>query len=159
MLERYLGTDEHAVQLWSELGRSSPNLYTLARLCSQPWLRTASDSGELSLEARAILVLARPRGMFELKVANTSANAVERLLTVFIDIAPDQLLALRIRNDLQASLRLFDGFRQLCAAGMVMHHQFNEFSLTNLGFLAAEAFSRVEVGELLAKIENASPCD
>ena len=159
MLDRYLGSNEYASQLWSELGKSSPNLYALARLCSQSWLHGTAAPDPLSDEARAILVLARNQGMIELKVANTSANAVERLLTVYVEVTPEQLLAVRIRGDLQASLRLFDGFRELCAAGMVMHHQLNEFSLTNTGLNAAAAIPREQVGQLLARIESTTATD
>ena len=154
MLDRYLGTDEQAAPLWNELGRSAPTLYALARLCSQRWSLAAPPEDPLSREAQTILVLAAERGMFELKVTNTSANAVERLLTVFVEVAANDLIPLRIHGDLQASLRLFDGFRELCAASLVMHHQLNEFSLTTAGFEIAAGISGQEVDELLAQIQT-----
>ena len=106
------------------------------------------------MEAQAILVLAAKHGMFELKVTNTSANAVERLLTVFVEVTENELIPVRIRGDLQTSLRLFDGFRQLCATSLVMHHQLNEFSLTTAGFTAAAGITNEEVDKLLAQIRT-----
>ncbi|MEE3370217.1 MAG: hypothetical protein VX346_12835 [Planctomycetota bacterium] len=157
MLDRYLGTDEQAAPLWNELGRSAPTLYALARLCSQRWSLTAPPEDPLSLEAQAILVLAAKRGMFELKVTNTSANAVERLLTVFVEVSENELIPVRIPGDLQTSLRLFDGFRELCATSLVMHHQLNEFSLTTAGFAAAVDIANEEVDKLLAQIQASVP--
>ena len=154
MLDRYLGTDEQAAQLWNELGRSAPTLYALACLCSQRWSLAAPPGDPLSVEAQAILVLAAKHGMFELKVTNTSANAVERLLTVFVQVSENELIPVRIRGDMQTSLRLFDGFRQLCATSLVMHHQLNEFSLTTAGFTAAAGITNPEVDRLLAQIRT-----
>lgn len=159
MLDRYLGTDEQTAPLWNELGHSAPTLYALARLCSQRWSLTAPPEDPLSLEAQAILGLAAKRGMFELKVSNTSANAVERLLTVYVEVSENELVPVRIRGDLQTSLRLFDGFRQLCATSLVMHHQLNEFSLTTAGFTAAAGIANEEVDKLLAQIQTPGPVD
>ena len=48
-------------------------------------------------------------------------------------------------GDPAQNIRFLDGFRELCARGLVMHHLFPEFSLTRTGYEFAATIRREEV--------------
>ncbi len=133
---------------WEELGVGAPTLMALAMLCGKA-LAGEAASGELSLEARAILHAARQRGLVEIKGANTAFESPERLLAVHVELEPERGIAFRSRANPEFTVRCLDGFRQLCAAGLVMHHLYREFSLTMRGFETARSVPAELVQEIL----------
>jgi hypothetical protein len=72
-------------------------------------------------------------------------------LAVYVELAPERILAFRSRTSPQFTIGMLDGFRQLCAAGLVMHHLGHEFSLTHTGMQAALAVSEASIAGLLAE--------
>ncbi len=134
MLERFLGTDEPLVVSWSEMGAGAPTLIALAQLCSRALVTGQTATPQLSSEAKAILIAARQRGIIEVKGSNTAYESPSRLLTVYVEI--DEMSKIRFRDprDPKQNIRFLNGFRELCASGLVMHHLYHEFSLTASGF-------------------------
>ena len=153
MLEHYLGGNDGSPNLWQDLGHGAPTLYALARVCSDALARDGGDPPELSVEARAILYLARARGVFELQAVNTAANALDRLLTVFVEVNDDTRVALKVVGNPESTARLFDGFRELCRSGLVMHHLYGEFSLTAQGFTEAKKTEAETLEDVLQQLD------
>ena len=96
----------------------------------------------VSEEARAILYLARRRGAIEIKGVNHAFESSERFLAVCVELDLDRTFILKRRDDPELTVRFLDGFRQLCASGLVMHHLFRDFSLTRRGFEVARSIRR-----------------
>jgi hypothetical protein len=99
----------------------------------------------LDEEARAILYLARHRGTIEVKAVNHAFESSERFLTVCVELDLERTFILKRRDDPELTVRFLDGFRQLCIAGLVMHHIFRDFSLTRRGFEVARTIQRDQV--------------
>jgi len=146
---------------WQEMGVGAPTIIALANLCGLAMLRASRQEGgatgasdsvleSLPLEAHAILHAAAPRGVLELKSNNNAFDAVERFLAVYVEHAPQQWRVFRAAGDPRQTIRFLDAFRQLCAAGLVMHHLYADFSLTPSGFTVAEAVDAGAVAGLLA---------
>ena len=152
MLERYLGGSDGSPSLWQDLGHCAPTLYALARVCSDALACDSGESPTLSVEARAILYLARARGVFELQAMNTAADALDRLLTVFVEVNDDTRVALKVVGDPEGTARLFDSFRELCRNGLIMHHLYGEFSLTARGFSEAKKTEAQTVANVLQQL-------
>jgi len=55
----------------------------------------------------------------------------------------------RSRENPAYTIRFLAGFRELCAAGLVMHHIYQEFSLTREGLELAATVPEAEVEALL----------
>ena len=147
--------DSQQMVLWQELGTGAPTLMGFARLCSEALAanrQAAAD--ELSEEARAILYAARRRGAIEIKGTDTAFDSSERLLAVCIELEADRQLILRRAGQPELTMRFLDGFRQLCASGLIMHHLFREFSLTRAGFELARTIARDQVRILDALAEG-----
>ena len=70
------------------------------------------------------------RGILEVKGCNTAYESPSRLLTVFVELEDESQIRFRDPRDAQQNVRFLEGFRQLCANGLVMHHLYHEFSLT-----------------------------
>ncbi|HEY2412380.1 MAG TPA: hypothetical protein VGI40_09070 [Pirellulaceae bacterium] len=134
---------------WSELGHGAPTIAGLANVAS----RAMADGGEkgvpLSLEARCILFAAKDRGVVEVKGANRAFDAPGRMLAIYVETDADHTLIFRSRENPTFTIRFLAGFRELCVAGLAMHHIYTEFSLTREGLDRAQAITREEVGELL----------
>lgn len=155
MLERFLGGDAHQPTGWTDLGSGAPTLIALANLCSQAISTGRVDTSSLSPEARAILYTARDRGLVEVKGSNTAYESPSRLLTVFVEMEDQSQIRFRHPRDPRQNVRFLEGFRELCANGLVMHHLYHEFSLTSAGFEYAESLSAEGLESLL---ELGQPC-
>lgn len=141
MLERYLGGEGQGSLGWNELGCGAPTLIALAQLCSQAISSGVAAPSTLSPEARAILFRARQRGVLEVKGSNTAYESPSRLLTVFVEVEHQEQIRFRHPTDVRQNVRFLEGFRELCAGGLVMHHLYHEFSLTSAGFQRAESLT------------------
>jgi hypothetical protein len=136
---------------WLELGEGAPTLAGLARVASVAMATGGDKSIRLSREARCILHAARNRGVVEIKGANRAFDAPGRMLAVYVETDADRTLIFRRRDDPAFTIRFLGGFRELCAAGLVMHHIFTEFSLTREGLDLAQTIPAEEVRDLLAR--------
>ena len=135
---------------WTELGQGAPTLAGLAQVASVAMATGGDKSIPLSPEARCLLFAARNRGIFEVKGSNRAFDAPGRMLAVYAEADADRILIFRIRDDPAATIRFLGGFRDLCAAGLVMHHIYTEFSLTSAGLDLAQSISQSEVVGLLS---------
>jgi hypothetical protein len=104
-------------------------------------------------EAKAILVAARGRGVIEVRGVNTAFDPAARMLAVYVEIDETQTIAFRDPNEPEVTVRFLEGFRQLCALGLVMHHLHRDFSLSTAGFELAKLIQRDDV---LAWLEKGS---
>ncbi len=155
MLERTL---EHGLRLknsWEDLGRGAPTLIALAELCSRAMAENVISTDSLSPEARAILFAAQDRGVIEVKGSNMAYDSADRFLTVIVELDKERRLRFRNSSEPKLNVRFFDGFRELCAAGLVMHHLFHEFSLTRAGF---EYAATIDGDEIQTLLDEAQPC-
>jgi hypothetical protein len=105
---------------------------------------------QLSREAKSLLYAARNRGVMEVKGSNRAFDAPGRMLAVYVEVDPERTLIFRSRENPAFTIRCLAGFRELCAAGLVMHHINTEFSLTREGLEAAQTVAESEVRDLLA---------
>jgi hypothetical protein len=136
-------------ETWQELGQGAPTLAGLARVCSLAMATGGDKNTIFSPEARAILFAARRRGCLEVKGANRAFDAPGRMLAVYVETEPDRTLVFRSRENPAFTIRFLAGFRELCAAGLVMHHIYQEFSLTREGLEQASGVPEPEVAVLL----------
>jgi hypothetical protein len=134
---------------WSELGHGAPTIAGLANVAS----RAMADGGDkklpLSPEARCILFAAKDRGVVEVKGANRAFDAPGRMLAIYVETDGDHTLIFRSRENPTFTIRFVAGFRELCAAGLAMHHIYTEFSLTREGLEVGRTVTREEVASLL----------
>lgn len=135
---------------WNDLGEGAPTVIALAGLCGRAIINGPQIDASLSLEAKALLFAARNRGVFEIKGTFNAFDSIERFLAVHVEVEPERSVVFRSKQEPQITVRFLDGFRQLCTAGLVMHHLFREFSLTRAGFELATTISPKEVESLLA---------
>lgn len=147
--------DSYLSGSWDALGAGAPVLVALSQLSSDAMVNlSATEDCKLEVllpEAKAILVAARGRGVIELKALNTAFEAPSRLLAVYVEIDETQTIAFRDPNVPEVTIRFLEGFRQLCALGLVMHHIHRDFSLTSRGFDLARTISQQEVQPWLDK--------
>jgi hypothetical protein len=136
-------------ETWQELGQGAPTLAGLARVCSLSMATGGDKQLPLSAEAKAILFAARKRGVIEVKGSNRAFDAPGRMLAVYVETEPDRTLIFRSRDNPLVTIRFLAGFRELCAAGLVMHHIYQEFSLTREGIGAAAEVAEAEVASLV----------
>jgi hypothetical protein len=146
--------DGRRMAVWEELGEGAPTLIALASLCAESLARNQCEPSEpLSEEARAILYTARRRGAIEIKGTNHAFDSSERFLSVCVELDAERQFFMKRRDDPELTIRFLDGFRQLCASGLVVHHLFREFSLSRSGFELAKSIRAedVPVLEILAE--------
>src|SRR6476469_7733523 len=134
---------------WSELGHGAPTIAGLANVASRAMADGGNKKQPLSPEARCILFAARERGVIEVKGANRAFDAPGRMLAVYVEADEEHTLIFRSRKNPAMTIRFLAGFRELCAAGLVMHHIYTEFSLTREGLELAATIGRDEVEPLL----------
>jgi hypothetical protein len=143
-------SDPRWAATWLELGQGAPTLAGLARVASLATASGGDKSVELSREARCILYAARNRGILEVKGSNRAFDAPGRMLAVYIETDAEHTLIFRSRDNPAFTIRILGGFRELCSAGLVMHHIYTEFSLTREGLELAQTVPGDEVRDLLA---------
>ena len=143
--------DARWAETWQELGQGAPTLAALARVCSLSMATGGDASLTLSPEARTILFAARKRAIIEVKGANRAFDAPGRMLAVYVEMEPDRTLIFRSRENPIITIRFLAGFRELCAAGLVMHHIYQEFSLTREGVELASTILEAEVEGLIGQ--------
>lgn len=138
---------------WQALGEGGPTLVALANLCARNLAQPPADDAavELSGEAKAILVAARETGCIEVRGVRTAFEAPARYLAVYVELEQHRTVAFRSRDDVELTVRFFDGLVQLCRAGLVMHHLARDFSLTRRGFEVARAIDRQPLETLLGQ--------
>ena len=134
---------------WAELGHGAPTIAGLANVASRAMADGGDKSLPLSPEARCILFAARERGVVEVKGANRAFDAPGRMLAIYVEMDADHTLIFRSRENPAFTIRFLAGFRELCAAGLAMHHIYTEFSLTREGLEAGRTVPREEVAGLL----------
>lgn len=153
MLERNLEGGQS--RRWDELGAGAPTLVALAELCGRAMADQVLITDGLSEEALAILWAARDRGIIQVKGNNDAYESPARFLSVYVELDAEHTLRFRSRTDPFMNVRFFDGFRELCTTGLVMHHLYYEFSLSRAGFEFAQTIAEQEVDSL---IELGEPC-
>ncbi len=137
---------------WEALGAGAPVLVALAQLSSQAQIDPpVVDLEKLLPEAKAILFAAKDRGVVEVKAVNTAFEAASRMLAVYVELEDDRTIAFRDREKPEVTVRFLEGFRQLCEAGLMLHHIHRDFSLSSQGFDMARKVSREEVQPWLDK--------
>ena len=141
--------DARWAETWHDLGQGAPSLAGLARLCSYALATGGEPNLPLSIEAKAILFAARERGTVEVKGSNRAFAAPARMLAVYVETSPEVTLIFRNRENPAMTIRFLAGFRELCRAGLVMHHIYHDFSLTREGLDAAGKIAADEVREQL----------
>ena len=149
--------ESKVVGTWEELGMGAPTIIAMALLCSNAMARDnlpKVDLSELMDEAKALLYLARNRGVFEIKGTNNAYDASARFLSISVEVGEEHAVDLKLKGNPKATIRFLSGFRELCATGLVMHHLFRDFSLSQAGFLAAETISEAEVKKVLQPFEH-----
>lgn len=149
VLERYLGSDGKGSIDWESMSFGAPTVIGMAQLCSHAMMGPMRALEELSIEAKAILYLARERGILELRGTNDAFESCQRLLTIFIECSNDQSIALKAPGNVRQSVKFLEGLRQACQAGLVLHHLQREFSLSAQGFDFAEQIDEGELAEVL----------
>lgn len=148
------GNDPKWAMTWAELGQGAPTLTGLARVASEALATGGDSAAQLSAEARCLLFAARDRGILEVKGANRAFDAPGRMLAVYVEADAERTLIFRVRENPAATIRFLAGFRELCAAGLVMHHIYTEFSLTRAGLEMAAEVREEEVQNLLAMAQE-----
>jgi hypothetical protein len=142
--------DTRWAETWHELGQGTPTLAGLARVCSVSMATGGDPRRPLSGEAKALLYAARERAMIEIKGANRAFDAPGRMLAVYVETSHERTLIFRNREQPAVTIRFLAGFRELCEAGLAMHHIYHEFSLTREGLERAATIKEEEVAPLLA---------
>ena len=72
------------------------------------------------------------------------------MLAVYVEVDAERALIFLRRENPAVTVRFLAEFRELCLAGLVMHHIFTEFSLTREGLDLAQTVPAGEVQRLLA---------
>ncbi len=136
---------------WSDVAAGAPSIMGFAALAGRAIASGATLQGDLAPHALAILHAARDRGSIEIKAIKNAYDSSQRLLAVHVELAPERLLAFRSRTSPQFTIAALDGFRQLCATGLVMHHLGHDFSLTLAGMQVASSVEQAAVAAILAQ--------
>ncbi len=141
---------------WEAMGEGGPTLAALAAICARQLAQenyNARQASSLSLsrEASAILYAARERGVIEVRGVKTAFEAPGRLLAVYVEEDEHRTIAFRSREKPEVTVRFFDGFCELCRAGLVLHHLHRDFTLSKRGFELARTIDRLEIAKELAE--------
>ena len=136
---------------WSELGHGAPTIAGLANVASRAMAEGGDKGLKLSAEARCILYAARNRAVVEVKGAIRAFDAPGRMLAVYVETDAEHTLIFRRRDEPAYTIRFLAGFRELCVAGLAMHHIYSEFSLTREGLEMASTVEENEVLPLLGQ--------
>ncbi len=138
--------DHYLTGSWEALGSGAPVLVALAQLTSQAMIdQPQVELEQLSPEAKAILFSAHYRGMIEIKGSHAAFEAPARMLAVYIELDAAQTIGFRDPNVPEVTVRFLEGFRQLCASGLVIHHTHRDFSLTTRGYALARTIVKEDI--------------
>ena len=142
---------------WEALGNGAPMLVALAQLCSETWVRRDADfrvePSAFTLEARAILFAARARGIIEIRAVNSAFDAAARLLAVYVEVNAERTIAFRDPARPEVTLKFMEGFRELCKAGLIMHHIYRDFSLSPHAIALA---GQIQVADVQSQLDMAT---
>lgn len=142
-------SDPRWAETWQQLGQGAPTLAGLAHVASMAVATGGNPNLPLSLEAKTILFACRNRGVVEVKGSNRAFDAPGRMLAVYVETDAEHTLIFRNKENPAFTIRFLAGFRELCVAGLVMHHIFTEFSLTREGLDAAQLVAEPEVAKMI----------
>ena len=155
MMERISESVDRLAATWGDMGLGAPTIIALAQLCSRAMVAGPLAADELSPEAKVILFTAGKRGILEIRGSNTAYESPSRLLTVIVELDAEVRVRFRDPGNIEQNVRFLEGFRQLCAHGLVMHQLYHEFTLTAAGFQRATTICPDEIQGLL---ELGQPC-
>ncbi len=154
MLSRNLDPQESQNGMWQQLGDGVPTVAGFAGLCGRVIAGMVEPPSKLSAEANAILVSAVEHGVIEIRISKNSIESLDRFVAVCSERKEGGHWLFKQKSNPRQTLRFLEGFRELCQAGLVMHHSYKDFSLTVAGFEAAEKLERQDFDELLAFAEE-----
>lgn len=145
--------DHYLASSWEALGNGAPVLVALAQLSAEAVVHkpNINDTHRLSPEAKAILFAARDRGVVEIKGSHIAFEAPARMLAVYIEVDDERTLTFRDPEKPECTVRFLEGFRELCALGLAVHHIHRDFSLSARGFELARSIEESEVKPWLAQ--------
>jgi hypothetical protein len=150
MLLRNLNpSDQAASSCLQELSEGLPTIAAFARLCGRAISGDVVQEKALSPEALALLAAGGDRGMFEIRGDRDAFESADRFLAICVEVEAERRLLFRNKSNPRQTMLFLDGFRQLCQAGLVMHHLLKDFSLTTQGFELAERLDRNEFQKLI----------
>lgn len=152
MLPRNLDGSRDSTQPagWVELGQGIPTLMAFAQLASRALSHPVGDATSLSRHAKALLVAARQFGTFELRGNTESFQSADRLLAVCVETEDQQYLVFKQPSSPRRTMEFLEGFRQLCAAGFVIHQSHREFAMSADGFAVADSLNSADYSEELS---------
>jgi hypothetical protein len=139
---------------WEQLGVGAPTIVACALLCAKALHDGPQVDGELSPEAETLLWAARQRGMFEIRGVYTAFTGPARLLAVCVEQTDDTSIDFRCKHDVEITVRCLEGFRQLCSQGLIWHHLFRDFSLSQFGFERARNANAELAQKLINRLQN-----
>jgi len=143
---KLMPVDHYLHGSWEALGSGAPVLVALAQLTSQAIIdQPTCGAGQLSGQAKAVLYAAKDRGVIEIKGSHTAFEAPSRMLAVYVEIDSTRTLGFRDPEKPEVTVLFLEGFRQLCAFGLVIHHTHRDFSLSPSGFILARQLTEEEV--------------
>lgn len=142
MLQRNLSESSNKPTAWQELAEGAPTILAFAQLCSLALVDAESKvaAESLSDEAKTILALAANRGTIEIRAHRDPIDSVERFLAVCVEVESERRILFLQKEDPHQTVKFLEGFRQLCRAGLILHHLQRDFSLSTHGFELARSF-------------------
>lgn len=137
---------------WEQLGVGAPTIIACAMLCSKAMVDGPQSDAPLSSEAETILWATKDRGVLELKGTYTAYSGASRLLAVSIERPDETTLEFRSEKNVELTVAYLEGFRQLCQHGLILHHLFRDFSLSQAGFARAKTTDATLAQQLLQQL-------
>jgi hypothetical protein len=151
MLQRNLSESNNRPSAWQELADGAPTIVAFAQLCSTSLLEPDQVllAEQFTDEAKAILALAAKRGTIEIRAHRDPVDSVERFLSVCVEVEPERRHLFLQKENPQQTVRFLDAFRELCRAGLIVHHLHRDFSLSRQGFEFAKQFDPSDFVDLI----------
>jgi hypothetical protein len=157
-LDEYQTFHREMAASWEAMGEGGPTLAALAALCARRLAQSLEvmpvvSADTLSPEALAILYKARQRGIIEVRGVKTAFETPGRLLAIYVEESEHHTVAFRNREHPEVTIRFFEGFCELCRAGLVLHHLHRDFTLSRSGFELAKT---VDAKNIQAELASAT---
>lgn len=151
MLSRNLAGDNLKITAqWEHLEQGAPTIIGFAHLCALAMSETSPvDPDSLSQEAKTILVAAAQRGTIDIRADRDAFDSSERFLAVCVEYELEKRLLFLQKENPEQTIRFLDGFRQLCQAGLIIHHLQKDFSLSAAGFTLTKELASSDYQTLL----------